>query len=169
LVRSILTAADAAAGAETLEIADHAAVLADIGRSVNYYDRWVHASNVVAAGDLRGFSHREIALVATTLARVGKGGGSTLPRYARLLSREDVRTVDRIAVVLELACELELRLPPGEIPVVRGEDRRGRMSITTSLAFPWAPSDVVRRFRARFGRPLAFRVAEPALPKATPR
>jgi exopolyphosphatase/guanosine-5'-triphosphate,3'-diphosphate pyrophosphatase len=169
LVRSILTGADPAAAAETVEIADHVAVLADIGRSVNYYDRWVHAANVVAAADLRGFSHREIALMASTLARVGKGGGSTLPRYARLLTREDVRTVDRLAVVLELAHELELRLPRDEMPVIRGEDRRGRMSIATSLDFPWAPADLVRRFRARFGRPLAFRVAETAIRKARPR
>jgi exopolyphosphatase / guanosine-5'-triphosphate,3'-diphosphate pyrophosphatase len=169
LVRSILTAADAAASAETVEIADHAAVLADIGRSVNYYDRWVHSANVVAAADLQGFSHREVALLATTLARVGKGGGGTLPRYARLLTREDVRTADRLAVVLELAHELELRVPPGEMPVVRGEDRRGRMSITTSLAFGWAPADMVRRFRARFGRPLTFRATAAAARKAKPR
>jgi exopolyphosphatase/guanosine-5'-triphosphate,3'-diphosphate pyrophosphatase len=169
LVRAILTAADPAAAAETVEIAEHVAVLADIGRSVNYYDRWVHAATVVAAADLRGFSHREIALIASALARVGKGGGSTLPRYARLLTPEDVRTVDRLAVVLELADELELRLPRDEIPVIRGEDRRERMSIATSLDFPWAPADLVRRFRARFGRPLTFRVAEAAIRKPKPR
>jgi hypothetical protein len=55
------------------------------------------------------------------------------------------------------------------MPVVRGEDRRGRMSITTSLAFPWAPADLVRRFRARFGRPLTFRAAEAAMRKTKPR
>jgi exopolyphosphatase/guanosine-5'-triphosphate,3'-diphosphate pyrophosphatase len=169
LVRSILTAADPAASAETVEITDHAAMLADIGRSVNYYDRWVHAANVVAAADLRGFSHREIALIATTLARVGKGGGGTMPRYARLLTREDVRTADRLAVVLELAHELELRLPPEEVPVVRSEDRRGRISVTTSLAFAWAPGDLVRRFRGRFGRPLAFRATEAPMRKTKPR
>jgi hypothetical protein len=43
------------------------------------------------------------------------------------------------------------------------------MSIATSLNFPWAPADLVRRFRARFGRPLTFRVAEAAIRKPKPR
>ena len=165
LVRSLLLEADPNAGPEMTEMAEHAAVLLDIGRSVNYYDQWAHTANIIAAADLRGFSHREVALMATAVARLGKGGG-TLPRFARLLSPEDLHGADRLAVVLELAHELELRLPRNEAPSVRGEDRRGRMSVTTSLGFAWAPPDLVRRFRTRFGRPLVFRTAEPAERKA---
>ena len=76
--------------AEMREILDHATTLLDVGQSINYYDRWSHAAAVVAAADLQGFTHREVALIATTLARLGKGR-SNLPRYARLCTRDDIR------------------------------------------------------------------------------
>jgi exopolyphosphatase/guanosine-5'-triphosphate,3'-diphosphate pyrophosphatase len=161
LVRAILAVADPTMTAEMREILDHATTLLDIGQSINYYDRWSHAAAVVAAADLQGFTHREVALIATTLARLGKGR-SNLPRYARLCTRDDIRRLDRLAVVIELADELDRRANGGGPPAVRLDERRDRVVVTTGLAYPWEPADLTRRFRTRLGRTLSLRPAESA-------
>jgi len=161
LVRAILAVADPTMTAEMREILDHATTLLDVGQSINYYDRWSHAAAVVAAADLQGFTHREVALIATTLARLGKGR-SNLPRYARLCTRDDIRRIDRLAVVIELADELDRRVNGGGPPAVRFDERRDRVVVTTGLAYAWEPADLTRRFRTRLGRTLSLRPAESA-------
>jgi exopolyphosphatase/pppGpp-phosphohydrolase len=159
LVRAILAVADPTMTAEMREILDHASTLLDVGQSINYYDRWSHAAAVVAAADLQGFTHREVALIATTLARLGKGR-SNLPRYARLCTRDDIRRIDRLAVVIELADELDRRVNGGGPPAVRFDERRDRVVVTTGLPYAWEPADLTRRFRTRLGRTLSLRPAE---------
>jgi exopolyphosphatase / guanosine-5'-triphosphate,3'-diphosphate pyrophosphatase len=159
LVRTILAAADSTMPAEMREVLDHAATLIDVGQSVNYYDRWSHAATVVASADLQGFTHREVALIATTLARIGKAR-SNLPRYARLCTRDDIRHIDRLAVVIELADELDRRIDGGGPPTVRLDERRNRIVVTTGLPYTWEPDDLTRRFRTRLGRTLSLRPAE---------
>ena len=78
MTRAILGVADPAMTAEMREVLDHATTLLDVGQSINYYDRWTHAAGVTASADLQGFTHREVALIATTLARLGKAR-SNLP------------------------------------------------------------------------------------------
>src|SRR5262245_7115848 len=41
-----------------------AARVLDVGRSIDFFERYAHASLVVQAADLDGFSHREVALIA---------------------------------------------------------------------------------------------------------
>jgi exopolyphosphatase/guanosine-5'-triphosphate,3'-diphosphate pyrophosphatase len=156
LVQTLLAAAEPDADAEMLETAEHAATLLDIGQSVNYYDRWMHTATIVAAADLRGFTHREVALIATTLARLGKSR-SNLPRFARLLTRADLTRIDRLAMIIELADELDSRLLPGQFATARADERRGRIVVGTPLDYVWAPVDLMRRFRRRFGRSLVLR------------
>lgn len=161
LVRAILAVADPTMNAEMREVLDHATTLLDVGQSINYYDRWTHAAGVVASADLQGFTHREVALIATTLARLGKGR-SNLPRYARLCTADDIRRIDRLAVVLELADELDRRIDGGGPPTVRYDDRRNRVVVTTGLPYAWEPAYLTRRFRTRVGRALSLRPAETA-------
>ena len=161
LVRAILGVADPSMPAEMREILDHATTLLDIGQSINYYDRWSHAAAVVASADLQGFTHREVALMATTLARLGKAR-SNLPRYARLCTRDDIRRIDRLAVIIELADELDRRVDGGGPPLVRLDERRDRVVVTTGLPYAWEPADLTRRFRTRLGRNLSLRPAETA-------
>ncbi len=159
LVHAILGVADPTMTAEMREVLDHATTLLDIGQSINYYDRWSHAAGVVASADLQGFTHREVALIATTLARLGKAR-SNLPRYARLCTRDDIKRIDRLAVVLELADELDRRVNGGGPPTVRMDERRNRVVITTGLPYSWEPEDLHRRFRTRLGKTLSLRPAE---------
>jgi exopolyphosphatase / guanosine-5'-triphosphate,3'-diphosphate pyrophosphatase len=161
LVRAILGVADSAMTAEMREVLDHATTLLDVGQSINYYDRWSHAAGIVAAADLQGFTHREVALIATTLARLGKAR-SNLPRYARLCTHDDIKRIDRLAVILELADELDRRVNGGGPPTVRLDDRRNRVIVTTGLPYAWEPADLARRFRTRLGLTLSLRPANAA-------
>src|SRR5580700_10181589 len=161
MTRAILGAADPTMTAEMREVLDHATTLLDVGQSINYYDRWTHAAGVTASADLQGFSHREVALIATTLARRGKAR-SNLPRYARLCTRDDIKRIDRLAVILELADELERRVNGGGPPSFRLDERRNRVVVLTGLPYTWEPEDLTRRFRTRLGRTLSLRPAETA-------
>ena len=130
MVRAILGVADPTMTAEMREVLDHATTLLDVGQSINYYDRWTHAAGVTASADLQGFTHREVALIATTLARLGKAR-SNLPRYARLCTRDDIKRIDRLAVIIELADELDRRVDGGGPPTFRYDDRRNRVVVST--------------------------------------
>ncbi len=161
MVRAILGVADPTMPAEMREVLDHATTLLDVGQSINYYDRWSHAAGVTASADLQGFTHREVALIATTLARLGKAR-SNLPRYARLCTRDDIKRIDKLAVILELADELDRRVNGGGPPTFRFDERRNRVVVSTGLPYTWEPEDLTRRFRTRLGRTLSLRPAETA-------
>ncbi len=161
MTRAILGVSDPTMTAEMREVLDHATTLLDVGQSINYYDRWTHAAGVTASADLQGFTHREVALIATTLARLGKAR-SNLPRYARLCTRDDIKRIDRLAVILELADELDRRVDGGGPPSFRFDERRNRVVISTGLPYTWEPEDLTRRFRTRMGRTLSLRPAETA-------
>ena len=161
MTRAILGVADPTMPAEMREVLDHATTLLDVGQSINYYDRWTHAAGVTASADLQGFTHREVALIATTLARLGKAR-SNLPRYARLCTRDDIKRIDRLAVILELADELDRRVNGGGPPTFRYDERRNRVVVSTGLPYTWEPDDLTRRFRTRLGRTLSLRSAETA-------
>jgi exopolyphosphatase/guanosine-5'-triphosphate,3'-diphosphate pyrophosphatase len=159
--RAILGVADPTMTAEMREVLDHATTLLDVGPSINYYDRWTHAAGVTASADLQGFTHREVALIATTLARLGKAR-SNLPRYARLCTPVDIKRIDKLAVILELADELDRRVNGGGPPTFRYDERRNRVVVSTGLPYTWEPEDLARRFRTRLGRTLSLRPAETA-------
>jgi exopolyphosphatase / guanosine-5'-triphosphate,3'-diphosphate pyrophosphatase len=161
MTRAILGVSDPTMTAEMREVLDHATTLLDVGQSINYYDRWSHAAGVTASADLQGFTHREVALIATTLARLGKAR-SNLPRYARLCTRDDIKRIDRLAVILELADELDRRVNGGGPPTFRFDERRNRVVVSTGLPYTWEPEDLTRRFRTRLGRTLSLRPAETA-------
>ncbi len=165
MTRAILGVADPTMTAEMREVLDHATTLLDVGQSINYYDRWTHAAGVTASADLQGFSHREVALIATTLARLGKAR-SNLPRYARLCTRDDIKRIDRLAVILELADELDRRVDGGGPPTFRYDERRNRVVVSTGLPYTWEPDDLSRRFRTRLGRTLSLRSAETVADRA---
>lgn len=147
---------------ELRDTLDHAALILDVGRSVDYYQRWEHAAAIVVAADLRGFSHRRIALLASTIA--GAGSGRPHPRaYAPVLSRTDRRPVEQLSVLLAIADQLERRTTGTDgIPQVRHRDRRRTVVLRLRGCDGWQPTDLARRFQRAFGRALSVDVSEPA-------
>ena len=56
------------------EALDHAALVLDIGRSIDFFDRHDHVADIVVATDLEGFSHRQVALLVGPGAPRGQRG-----------------------------------------------------------------------------------------------
>ncbi|HXA29058.1 MAG TPA: Ppx/GppA phosphatase family protein [Candidatus Angelobacter sp.] len=142
------------AGDEMQETLDHAATILDAGRSVDYYNRWEHAADIVLSADLRGFSHHRIALLAAVILRAGRDRVSLRP-YSTLLDAVDPRDIDRVALVLVLADEVERRMSPRDVRQAELLDLK-RSTIVLGLPIPhdWQAVDVGGRFRRVFGRNL---------------
>jgi exopolyphosphatase/guanosine-5'-triphosphate,3'-diphosphate pyrophosphatase len=145
-------------GEEMQETLDHAATILDAGRSVDYYNRWEHAADIVLSADLRGFSHHSIALLAAVISRAGRDRANLRP-YSALLDGTDPRLIDRAAVLLVLADEVERRMHPGDAAGAElRARRRGAVVLGLPIAHNWQPDGVGERFHRLFGRNL---VVEP--------
>ncbi len=151
----LMDALDPGAGAATLEALAQAALLVDIGRSVDYYSRWEHAARIVADSDLYGFSHREIVLLSAVLERAGEDR-VTLPGYRSLVNAQDRAQLERLAVILVLADELSHRMVAGE--GVQAQLRRGGVTLLMPGDVGPLDDETTRRFQRVFGRRLRLSV-----------
>lgn len=104
------TAAAHGLGPNDLELLLHAARLAGIGMHIDYYNRDRHAEYLVHSGDLHGFSHREIVILAA-LVRGAAGGTIDLSVYRSIVNPEDTRTASVLALLLGLARAVRRRTP----------------------------------------------------------
>jgi exopolyphosphatase/guanosine-5'-triphosphate,3'-diphosphate pyrophosphatase len=134
---------------------DHAARVLDIGRSLDVVNRHEHVADILLGTELNGFAHNEVALVAAIVRRAGD-------RHADILSlgldREtrDLLAVDRAAVILDLADEIEARCPRGgRIAVDCRIDRNVTLSVP--MLPSWLAKDLDKRFARAFGRSLIVR------------
>jgi exopolyphosphatase / guanosine-5'-triphosphate,3'-diphosphate pyrophosphatase len=131
---------------------DHAARVLDIGRSLDVVDRHEHVADILLSTDLTGFTHQELALVSSVVRRAGD-------RHAEVLSlvfagdRITFKHVDRAAVVLALADEIEARCPHGQTISIRCKVG-DRVTITVPLLPSWLATDIDKRFEKVFHRPL---------------
>lgn len=87
-----------------------AARLAGIGMHVDYYNRDRHAEYLVHSGDLHGFEHREIVLVAA-LVRSATSGTPDLSSYRMVTEPEDPRRAAVLASLLGCARAVRRRVP----------------------------------------------------------
>jgi exopolyphosphatase / guanosine-5'-triphosphate,3'-diphosphate pyrophosphatase len=142
---------EAEAGSELLEMLDHAASVVDIGRAVDFYDRFEHAANLVTAADLGGFSHENVAMM-TAILRLADGG--RLGSYRALIEKADRESVSRAAAILGLADDLNRRIPPGRPADIRCGWAKDGFVIVVPVPSRWRPRGVADRFLETFGRPL---------------
>lgn len=118
LVAALQAILDRECGHELQEMLVHAAWLLDIGKSIDYVDRFQHAADVLATTDLAGFNHRQIAVLAGAVRAADKRKYDWRI-YRPLLTAEDEIPQQRGGLILALADEVEKRLPPDYgIPVV---------------------------------------------------
>jgi exopolyphosphatase/pppGpp-phosphohydrolase len=134
---------------------DHAARVLDIGRSLDVLNRHEHVANILLSTELTGFAHDELALVSAVVRRAGD-------RHADVLSLASVRDafkrglLDRAAVILALADEIEARCPRGRRIAVDCEVGRN-VTLSVPLLPSWLAKDLDDRFERVFGRPLVIR------------
>ena len=134
---------------------DHAARVLDIGRSLNVVNRHEHVADILLATDLNGFAHNELALVSAIVRRAGDRHADV---RALGLSHDalELAPVDRAAIILALADEIEARCPRGRWIAV--DCKIGRdVTLSVPLLPSWLAKDLDKRFERAFGRPLIVR------------
>jgi exopolyphosphatase/guanosine-5'-triphosphate,3'-diphosphate pyrophosphatase len=101
-------------GHPELEVLVSATRLSEIGMHVDYYNRDRHAEYLIHSGDLHGFSHREIVLLAATV-RHSSGGTAELEPYKSVLHDRDAELVATLAAVLGVTRAISRRPVSPEI------------------------------------------------------
>ena len=134
---------------------DHAARVLDIGRSLDVVNRHEHVADILLSTELNGFAHQELALVSAIVRRAGD-------RHADVLSLGLARDalepelVDRAAIILALADEIEARCPRGRRIAVDCQIGRN-VTLSVPLLPSWLAKDLDKRFERAFGRSLIVR------------
>jgi exopolyphosphatase/guanosine-5'-triphosphate,3'-diphosphate pyrophosphatase len=108
---------------------DEAAFLLDIGRSIDFFDRYKHAASMVINTELDGFSHRNILLLSGIIANAHDDDAGLL-ETAPLLRDIEHREIKRVAVLLRFADDMlqhgsrraptafECRVGPKEVEIM---------------------------------------------------
>lgn len=145
-------ALDPEARDQTREMLEHAARLLDVGRAIDYYQRFEHAAMIATASDLAGFSHEALATLTGVLRQADDD--ARLGPYARLVPGADRPAVLRAATVLALSDELNRRIPPGVTADLSTSWHPGAFVVVAPVPAGWRPRRLADRFRTAFGRPL---------------
>lgn len=144
---------------EERELVWAAALLHDIGMTVDYDDHHKHSRYLILNGGLPGFAPREVALIAL-MARYHRKGSPSAGDLAPLLRPGDEACLRRGAALLRLAEQLErsrdqlvrsvaVEAANGDGPVRLVLDTVGDLSVAR-----WAAARQTDLFEAAFGRPL---------------
>jgi len=139
------------------ELLFSACVLHDIGMSVDYDDHHKHSRYLILNAGLAGFSPREVALVAQA-ARYHRKGMPDLGELAPLAADGDARRLDRMAILLRLAEDLERSRDQSiRAAHVCADNGTIRLELDTDGAASverWAVQREVELFDRAFGRRL---------------
>ena len=130
----------------------HASTVLDVGRAIDYYDRFEHAAMIVTAADLGGFTHGTLGILSAILRQADDD--IRLGPYRRLISDADRPAVLRAATVLALADELKRRIPASRPATISCTWHPSAFVVQGPLPSGWHPRGVADRFRQVFGRPL---------------
>ncbi len=135
------------------EMLGHGATLLDIGRSIDFFERYEHVADIVLSTDLLGFSHREVVLLSAIVRSAGDDNAS-LDRYHPLLDKRDRRPVERAATLLALSDEIEQRCTVGSPPSIEVQLTRREARLFVPGLVGWRPRRIGPRFEQAFGRRL---------------
>jgi exopolyphosphatase/guanosine-5'-triphosphate,3'-diphosphate pyrophosphatase len=131
---------------------DDAARVLDVGRSLDVVNRHDHVAAMLLIADVNGSSHEELAF-ASAIARRAGDRHADVPRFAPVREASACGLLDRLALILALADEIEARCSPGRrISISCALDRHVTLRIPTLQS--WLVKDLDKRFERAFGRPL---------------
>jgi exopolyphosphatase/guanosine-5'-triphosphate,3'-diphosphate pyrophosphatase len=134
---------------------DSAARVLDIGRSLDVVNRHEHVADILLSTELNGFAHHELALMSAIVRRAGDRHADVLP-LALVRNTLEPDLLDRAAIILALADEIEARCPRGSRIAVDCEIGRN-VRLSVPLLPSWLARDLERRFERAFGRSLVVR------------
>jgi exopolyphosphatase/guanosine-5'-triphosphate,3'-diphosphate pyrophosphatase len=146
---TVLAALDPQLNGELREVLLYASRLLDIGRSVDFYNRHQHTTDIVLASDLSGFSHRAIASMAAIVRLADKDGASLKP-FAPLLGNADQAVLTRAGAILNLGDAIARQSPPDADPTVVGVRERSGLVLSAPWLHPWPLQSAARRVQQVF-------------------
>jgi exopolyphosphatase / guanosine-5'-triphosphate,3'-diphosphate pyrophosphatase len=136
-----------------------AALLHDIGMTVDYDDHHKHSRYLVLNAGLPGFEQREVALIGQAV-RYHRKGMPSLGPFARLASQGDAERLDRMATLLRLAEDLERSrdqlVRAAHVAIADGTVRLELVSDGDDRVPRWAAGREVELFARAFDRQLAI-------------
>ncbi len=138
-----------AVGDEMSELMIYAARDIDTGRSINYYDRYRHAANIIEQGELGGFSHRDVGLMSAAI-RYNDVDTFGLDIYRPNVTRKDLPVIRRAAVILRLADEMERRLDASHFSRIEMRIADGKFQVKAPELDAWRPGRLNSRFKRAF-------------------
>jgi exopolyphosphatase/guanosine-5'-triphosphate,3'-diphosphate pyrophosphatase len=153
IAESLSSALDLAPDPDVKEALIHAAILLDVGRSVDYFDRHEHVADIVLATDLLGFSHRGIALVSAVARAAGDEDAKPHP-LAPLVTMKDEDGIQRAGALLALADDLEERCPKGQEVKVDCRVEKDEVVVKVQPLAGWRPRTIAKRFDRAFDKKL---------------
>jgi exopolyphosphatase/guanosine-5'-triphosphate,3'-diphosphate pyrophosphatase len=137
------------------EALDQGARVLDIGRSFDFVDRHEHVADILLATELNGFTHEELALASVLVRRAGDRHAD--PKLlGNLIVLPDRAQIDRAAVILALADEIEARCPHGRAIALTCDVGRD-VKVSVPVLPSWRASDLNQRFERAFRKPLVVR------------
>jgi exopolyphosphatase/guanosine-5'-triphosphate,3'-diphosphate pyrophosphatase len=153
IAEALLKALELAPDPDIKEALLHAAVLLDVGRAIDFFDRHEHVADLVLATDLLGFTHRGIALVSA-VARAAGDEDARPKSLAPLVTGKDEEAVHRAAALLVLADDIEERCPRGASVELDCRVQKDEVRVKVGTLAGWRPRTIGRRFERAFGRKL---------------
>lgn len=151
---------DPAAPLIVREMLEHAATLLDVGRAIDYYERFEHAAMIVTAADLAGFSHGDLGSLTAILRQADDD--TRLGPYGRFIDEGDRPAILRAATSLALADELNRRIARDAPAPLSCNWLRDGFEVVAPVPSGWRPRAVADRFARVFGRPLIVVATETA-------
>jgi len=134
-----------------------ASTLHDIGMTIDYDDHHKHSHYLILNAGLPGFAPNEVAVIAQA-ARYHRKGTPDAGTLAPLFRKGDGERLDRLAVLLRLAEDLERSRDQAVHTVnvdVNGKDARLELVADAEIAVPrWAAAREVDIFERAFARRL---------------
>jgi len=134
-----------------------AALLHDIGMTIDYDDHHKHSRYLVLSAGLPGFDQREVALIGQAV-RYHRKGMPALGPFAALARKGDDDRLDRMATLLRLAEDLERSrdqiVRSADVALDDGVVRLGLRSDGDVRVARWAAGREVELFARAFGREL---------------
>ena len=136
----------------------HAALLLDIGRSVDFFDRWKHAASMVINTELDGFSHHDILLLSTILADANNQDAGLLA-FASFVSDIKEGDIRRAAMLLRIADDILQHSSTRSAADFDCRVGRAEVQIIGPGFDGWIPRGVGSRFERLFDRRLTVKSA----------
>jgi len=133
---------------------EQAARVLDVGRTFDVVNRHEHVAEILLSTELNGFTHAELALLSSIVRRAGD-------RHAEILTLAldaDIgsKLVERAAIILSLADEIEARCPHGQAIAIHATIGQA-VTLSIPALRSWLARELEKRFERAFGRSLIVR------------